>query len=205
MTVTSGGITSSMPLPTNGLVYVGNTPGQTCPAFDVFRPYTSQPSCGDAYVSGTYAKSLTIAAARDVVVTGNLTEVAGSDSLMGLIATDYVRVQHPVASYPCTSGTANTPVAPQNRAIHAAILSLGHVFTVDNYQCGPHLGTLTVKGAIAQKYRGPVGTSGGGSTTGYTKNYIYDDRLRFRSPPYFIAPVQAAWRGIRSTEQVPAR
>ena len=40
--------------------------------------------------------------------------------------------------------------------------------------------------------------------TGYTKDYNYDNRLRYRSPPYFLDPIQAAWRIIRSNEQVPA-
>ena len=41
--------------------------------------------------------------------------------------------------------------------IDAAILALDHSFIVDNWDCGL-LGALTVKGAIAQKFRGPVGT-----------------------------------------------
>ena len=62
----------------------------------------------------------------------------------------------------------------------------------EGYRC--FIGTLTVTGAIAQKFRGPVGTSGG---TGYIKDYAYDDRLRYREPPHFIDPVQAAWRMSR--------
>ena len=40
-------------------------------------------------------------------------------------------------------------------------MSLLHSFIVDNYDCG-RSGTLTVNGAIVQKYRGPVGTGSGG-------------------------------------------
>ena len=32
----------------------------------------------------------------------------------------------------------------------------------------------------------------------------YDDRLKYRSPPFFLDPVQAAWKINRSNEQVPA-
>ena len=89
--------------------------------------------------------------------------------------------------------------------IEAAILSLQHSFIVDNYDCG-RLDDLTVTGAIAQKYRGPVGTgSGTNPSTGFLKNYTYDDRFRYRSPPYFMNPVDASWDIIRSHEQVPAR
>ena len=45
-------------------------------------------------------------------------------------------------------------------------------------------------GAIAQKYRGAVGTSGG---TGYLKNYEYDERLHTIAPPSFIEPVESDW------------
>ena len=61
-------------------------------------------------------------------------------------------------------------------------------------------------GAIAQKFRGTVGTfSGGTVSTGYIKDYNYNDRLRYREPPYFLDPVQSAWQIIRQNEQVPPR
>jgi hypothetical protein len=40
--------------------------------------------------------------------------------------------------------------------------------------------------------------------TGYAKDYEYNDALRYRSPPYFLDPLQAAWRVVRASEQVPA-
>ena len=61
-----------------------------------------------------------------------------------------------------------------------------------------------MNGVIAQKHRGIVGTGGSGGT-GYIKNYIYDDKLKYRSPPYFLDPVQSSWRVLRQTEQSPAR
>ena len=95
---------------------------------------------------------------------------------------------------------------PSDRRIDAAILSLTHSFTVDNYACGDRKGDLIVTGAIAQQFRGPVGTTGGpDGDTGYLKVYEYDDRLRYRSPPHFLAPVAAAWDVVRVNEQVPAR
>ena len=55
-------------------------------------------------------------------------------------------------------------------------------------------GTLKVNGAIAQKYRGAVGTgSGGYGGTGYLKSYNYDSRLKYIEPPSFIAPEKTAW------------
>ncbi len=91
--------------------------------------------------------------------------------------------------------------APGSITIDAAILSLNHSFITDNYFCGQNLGTLTVRGAIVQKFRGPVGRG----SSGYIKNYSYDTRFRYRSPPKFLDPVQAAWRIQTYNEQVPAR
>ena len=60
-----------------------------------------------------------------------------------------------------------------NPTIQAAILSVQHSFRVQNYAYGEdNLGTITINGAIAQKYRGIVGTI---NTSGYGKNYNYDN------------------------------
>ena len=83
-----------------------------------------------------------------------------------------------------------------NLNIDAALLAIDHSFIVDHYDCGGSLGTLTVNGAISQKFRGAVGTTGG---TGYIKDYNYDDRLRFQEPPHFFDPVQSAWHVQRET------
>ena len=138
-------------------------------------PTTTSPTrCGNVYVSGTYATPLTIAAANDVIVRptlggkldngsndGSLLRASSSDATLGLIANNFVRVGHMVTrdtSRNC-GGNVNTAADPIDNdvAIDAAILSLQHSFIADNYDCG-RLGTLTVVGAIAQKYRGPVGT-----------------------------------------------
>ena len=73
------------------------------------------------------------------------------------------------------------------------MLSVSHSFRVQNYQYGDDtpLGTITAYGAIAQKYRGTVGTSG---SSGYTKSYTYDQRMKYQSPPFFLNPVAAAWQ-----------
>ena len=80
---------------------------------------------------------------------------------------------------------------------------------VDNWFCGASLGTLRVYGAIAQMFRGPVfrvNTGAAASITGYpVKDYSYDTKLKYRSPPYFLDPVQAQWRVQTFSEQAPAR
>ncbi|MCA1598221.1 MAG: hypothetical protein LC769_04240, partial [Chloroflexi bacterium] len=194
----------TMALPSNGVIYVGN--GTCGVGYQPLNPYGDPSGCGNVYVKGSYSKDLTIATAKDIVVTDDLTR--SGDVMLGLIANNFVRIYHPVSKrdannpYSCTnaSGTKTNIVAD------AAILSLQHSFTVDNYYCGAALGNLSINGVIGQKFRGPVGRGGGGSViSGYTKDYDYDDRMRFRSPPHFLDPVQASWRTSRYTEQIPAR
>jgi Tfp pilus assembly protein PilX len=146
--------------------------------------------CGDVYISGTYDMPLTIAAANDIILTGNLTTTEDSSgnpsgaATLGLVANYYVRVKHD-----CTGNPAVT--------IDGAILTLYHSFFVDNYDCGgTPLGTLTVHGAIAQFYRGIVGQVG---TSGYLKNYNYDDRLGLILPPYLFDLTNTQWGVYRET------
>ena len=82
-----------------------------------------------------------------------------------------------------------------NREIDAAILSVAHTFTVQNWNTSVGRGALTVFGSIAQKFRGPTGQSGG--TTGYSKNYAYDPLLVSVSPPKFLAPSATTFVLIR--------
>jgi hypothetical protein len=123
-----------------------------------------------------------------------------STVLAGLIANNFVRVFHPVSFGSGTGGCIENG-GPGALQIDAAILALNHSFIA-----GSPLGILTVNGAIAQKFRGTVGTHSGGTVvTGYSKDYNYNDTLRYREPPYFVNPTEAAWRVVRQNEQVPAR
>ena len=129
--------------------------------------------------------------------------------MLGLIANNFVRVYHPVKN-PATPNdptTAQRPVGtPTNISIDAAILSLQHSFTVDNYYCG-----TPARHADGQRHdRAEVPRPGRPRQRRQRRQRLhqelpYDDRLRFRSPPHFLDPVQAAWRVQRYTEQVPAR
>jgi hypothetical protein len=156
-------------------------------------------------------KDVTIAADNDIIVDGNLTHGSGFE--VGLIANNFVRVYHPIdRSKSCSSSQANDSSSPEdptqgsmtNPVIDAAILAINHSFIVDNWSCGSSLGDLTVNGAIAQEYRGTVGTHSGSTiVSGYAKDYSYDYELRYHQPPFFLDPVQAGWGILQETEQVP--
>jgi hypothetical protein len=207
MNVTTGTppvTTNNVPLPPNGVIYVKNgaCSGTKTP---LLQRYDDPAGCAVVYLSGTYSKSLTIGSATDIVVTGNVRKQPDSDTVLGLIANNNVRVYHPVmrSNWNDPDSCTNAAGTMSTVTIDAAILALTHSFVVDNFRCGAALTKLNVTGAIAQKFRGAVGTPGP-PRTGYEKNYVYDDRLKYRSPPFFLDPVQASWKVNRSNEQVPA-
>ncbi len=192
---------SSDPNYTNGCPYSGNYPhGLIVPVSGDITTYNCRD--GDVFVSGTLKGRLTIAAEHDIDIVWNLQYASpgtsGTGNLLGLVANNYVNVFHPVS---CTSSSnscnINIPghtTSFDNATIQAAILSVQHSFRVQNYAAGDSLGNLNVTGAIAQSYRGIVGTfSGTTSVSGYIKNYVYDTRLKYLSPPYFLDPVKSAW------------
>lgn len=200
-------------IPSNGVVYVesGACSKEYSPFNASYEVTSSNAECGNAYVEGTYSGQLTIATYNDIIITGNLCMESCSSELplqgegvLGLVANNFVRVYHPESwriekvknskgevieekkVFECKNGTG----VIENPTIDAAILAISHSFIVDNYNCGSQLGTLTVNGAIAQKYRGAVGTTG---NSGYLKSYNYDSRLKYIEPPSFIAPEKTAW------------
>jgi hypothetical protein len=193
---------TNLALPTNGVIFVEKPTGSTCSIDSpVDISYPAGTGCAVLTVSGTYSKSLTLGSRDDILINGNVEERDGSDSVLGLIAQRFVRVMHGVDD-DCDNIDSQTM---DEVTIEAAILALNDSFIVDNWKCGDELEKLHVKGAIAQRFRGPVGTfSGSTLSTGYAKDYVYDDRLRYRSPPYFVEPVKASWKVVRNNEQVPA-
>lgn len=194
--------------PTNGVIYVQNGSG-TCAAYNNTSPDypTAGDPCGDATVTGSYTNSLTIASANDVIIAGSVTTPTDSNGqptgndFLGLIANDFVRIAHPCNNSNSVNGSSGNYTSLSNPEIDAAILAVNHSFIVDDYGCGAALGTLKVDGAIAQDFRGVVGTGngGGGASTGYLKNYVYDGALQTESPPFFLNS-SGSWLLVRETE-----
>ncbi|WP_432571071.1 type IV pilus modification PilV family protein [Kineococcus sp. SYSU DK005] len=188
--------------PANGVVYVKKSTAAsgTCLSFqsnplDVTNYDNAGCTRGDAFVQGTVSGRFTVAAEHDVIVTDDVLYrggTAGTDAL-GLIGTNNVAVWHPV-----NAGGQNINT-PADLEIDAAIASTTNSFTVLNHDKGLKLGTLTIRGVIIQRYRGPVATGSGVATsTGYSKNYLFDDRLEGTPPPAFIEPKNDSW-DIKST------
>jgi Tfp pilus assembly protein PilX len=193
--------------PKNGLIYDKNSTTETChyvykatenDSLTTARLNEERP-CATTYVYGTYSKSLTIGSQENIVILNNIDPTGitlgaaptGSATL-GLIATDFVRVYHPVGE--------NESSAVPEFYIYAAILSTSHSFLVDQWTSGTVDKYLNVYGAIAQKFRGPVATANETSvTSGFTKRYTYDQRLATEEPPYFLSPLSSGWEVSRLT------
>jgi hypothetical protein len=213
MTITNNGVTKpGVAWPPNGLIYVEEGNGTCGYEYDPENADNAsetslEAGCGTVYVQGSYSKSLTVAGSKDLVITNSIypTSVAGKfaksgekatapsgTAVMGLIASEYVRIYHPC------SGNSNGTGTLSNPWIYAGILSTSHSFINDNFGCGSPTSELNVFGAIAQNYRGVVGEGSPGNVVhGYLKNYEYDDRLATDEPPYFLAPLKAGWKIVR--------
>jgi len=166
------------------------------PAKNEIPPTTTTYGCraGDIFVSGAFNGAATLAAENYVFVTGDITYVNDQEDILGLVGNNAVWVYNPLNS---SDGAVLTA---KNRTIEAAILSVAHTFQVQNYDKGGNRGTLTVLGAIAQKYRGTVATMNsytGAINNGYAKDYRYDDRFKFYAPPKFLNPVTTTY-GVTS-------
>ncbi len=146
-------------------------------------PSTASGTCPTA-IGGTPTGGAT--GAYTMTCTWTTTKTYNSSSS----ASSFSDIAHPGAS----SGSSF------HRWIYASLQTLQHSFWVANYKFGPFQGTLSVRGSIAQRWRGIVGT-GGSTGTGYLKDYSYDSRLKFSSPPYFPQWNNAVW-GAKTTGEL---
>jgi hypothetical protein len=152
---------------------------------------------GDVFIEGQMSGQMTVAADNFVYITGDLTYRDKSSDVLGLVGNNAVFVYNPVHQTGSSSWTALGSTG--DREIDAAILSVAHTFQVQNYSWGDR-GDLVIFGALAQKFRGTVGTAAG---SGYTKDYEYDTRFRNIAPPKFLTPTSTTY-GVTQIASVPA-
>lgn len=189
------------------------------PAVNETAPSSSSYSCtnGDAFVQGTINGNATVAANNYLYVAGDILYSDPSSDMLGLIGENNVIVYNPIGNYTTTAACPGQPTktcstthtadlldqSKSDRTIDAAVMSVLHSFTVQNYSAdsGNPKGKLNVLGAIAQKFRGAVATTSGGAiVSGYTKNYLYDQRMAYQAPPKFLSPVSTTYGITQVTE-----
>ena len=109
---------------------------------------------------------------------------------LGLVANYFIQLPSSPSSGSCG-----------NITVDAAMLALTDSVYVQDWAQGVQC-YLDVFGAIAQNFRGPVGTFGG-NNTGYQKQYVYDDSLTDLWPPYFLSATSATWAPTSYAEGKP--
>jgi type II secretory pathway pseudopilin PulG len=139
----------------------------------------------------------------------NSKDTAGSD-LLGLSASNFIALYHPMqctgSPVNCTQTSPNVTTAPYpltNVQIDAALVASADSVLVQDWDSGPDLGVLTVVGGIIQTFRGAVGTTYNGGTTGYDKNYNYDGRLKTLTPPHLADLAASSWGVVTYGEGKP--
>jgi hypothetical protein len=215
------------PLPTGG-PYRGFPSQWADPASPWYGYSGSANLCGnaDVYVQGQYKGAVTIAAENNIAITSDLTDStspltgasgvigkpsSASTSTLGLVGGKFTYLYRPYeASHTAwardwKSANADSPI------INAAILAIDQcwgsqdpyyprVYVVprnDNEEIATRT-SIYLWGSLAQHYRCTVG-----SATGYDKDYRYDERLRFHTPPYMLELSNEPWRDGRLSEFTP--
>jgi hypothetical protein len=222
------GVGNNLPLPINGVVYVENAPTPadvytrstppttgTCAndyglGYPIANDITTY-GCtnGDIFVEGTLSGQLTLAAENNIILTWNITYAGGAsgNDLLGMVANNWVQIYHPVTmvgnsgSYQSLGIPSHGGATFTNPTIWGAILALQHSIMLQNWDKGSLLGNSNMNGAMGMNYRGVMGITG---QSGTTKNYTYDSRLDYASPPHFINPVQSSFGAQLWSEITPA-
>lgn len=134
-------------------------------------------------IKGTLDGEITIGCAEDINITDNLwyhesTPGSGPDpgcnDFLGLVSAKNVVI------YDTTENLTDCEIM-------AHMIALNESFTARNYDSGSPRGDLTIWGGFAQEKIGAVGmfNSSHQIVHGYNKNYHYDRRLMWHSPPGF--------------------
>lgn len=166
-------------MPPNGVIFVDGQTGSKYAA-----------TTGDTFISGTLKGKITVAAANNIYITGNLLYNDNASDMLGLVANNYLYVNH--------YNQSNQDVAPTNITIYAALFAVKHSFGFERYDEGSKKGVIHAHGSIIQRFRGPVGLV---NTTGYSKDYNYDERMLYSEPPHFINPLNTGF-GIAKWEEM---
>ncbi|TFD55448.1 hypothetical protein E3T55_01055 [Cryobacterium frigoriphilum] len=145
---------------------------------------------GDAFVQGVLKGAMTVASENFLYITEDIRYGNSSRDILGLVGQNAVWIWNPVSK---SASGVYTNLLPNNRRIDAALLSVAHTVQVQNYNRAGDQGDLSLNGALAQKFRGTVGTVSPTSSTGYSKDYEYDDRFLYVAPPKFLSPVATTY------------
>ncbi len=167
----------SYTLPAKAIIYVANS------------GTSSGANAGIVYLTGgTVGGAVTVVSENDVYIRGNITyaqnpvTTPSSPDALGLIARDSIWVDTTMPN----SGTIDAAMIAAGTSGDGTADDVGS-FGVVNYSTGSPRGSLSVYGGIVQQVRGAVGMANGSGTltSGYNKNYSYDNRFLTKPPPFY--------------------
>ena len=129
---------------------------------------------GKVYLEGgTLKGKCTVGCTGDLEIQNSLVYKDDKVDCMGVVAGNDIIVK-------------TDPYTKKDLTLHMTMMALNGSFYVDKYSSGYPRGTLSILGGLIQYQRGPVGTFSGGSiSTGYSKNYRYDEKLKTSPPPNY--------------------
>lgn len=149
---------------------------------------------GNLNLSGILSGQLTVGnqgSGKEIYITNNILYAndprtnPSSTDLLGIVSSNDVIVDDN---------------APYNLEIDGYILALNKSFYVEDYTTGLK-GTLTLYGGVTQDERGAVGTFNSGTgnrSSGYLKDYNYDQRLADNAPAFFPPAKDSSGRIVYS-------
>lgn len=187
---------------------------------------------GNASVKGRIDGRLSIVAGGNITVTDDVVYAcsglgatpfpANCDDALGLNARGSIILQYRPADLTVHAAMASvTRSVFVDRWLERSDFRI--VCTFAEFSASPYCGgapltkapTLFIRGAIVGHYRGVYGAYDSGPAgrpgspeglliSGFTKNFVYDQRFRETiQPPYFVEPVSTAWARIDEVEVPP--
>ncbi|NGP87822.1 DUF4900 domain-containing protein [Fodinibius halophilus] len=134
------------------------------------------------FTKGTVKGQATLHSEKNVEIMGDIyyntdpSQDSTSTDLLGIVSEEEVIVDY----------GAETDHGTKDLEINASIMALGKSFKVEGHDYGSPKGTLKLNGGIQQIMRGPVGMFNQyGISSGFSKEYSYDDRLARLIPPFY--------------------
>ncbi len=147
-------------------------------------------------IAGTVQKDTeaTISSENDIVITNTIkyteyTPAVGTPGQAGYVPPNADGKTNLLGMLSWGGNVRIGTAAPNNIEIHGPVMARNGIFTVDNYNSGSPRGSATLLGGVITQFYGAFGTfngSTGQQSTGYGRNFVYDDRVAAgKSPPYF--------------------
>jgi hypothetical protein len=168
---------------------------------------------GNVWVEGEMTGGLlTIAADRNIIITGDLITTYPDQDLIGLLGGEAVEIMNPdmrnytgqesdgsvtwqqSTTYSFASGwPSDANNDGTDLTIHAAIYCAGGGFRVQNYDTPEDRGTIKVLGSVAEHFMAFQGSTVDNKHYGYELVMTYNETLRSSKPLLFPALGNGAW------------